>query len=102
MPWGQKAFFGYLGGSGSRWREHDSCHLVGTTGWKSPILVDQGTADEFLETQLQPELFERACRDAGVPLTLRRHDGYDHSYYFISTFMGDHIAHHAQMLAEAA
>jgi S-formylglutathione hydrolase len=101
VPWGQKAFFGYLGGNGAHWREHDSCHLVGTSGWTSPILVDQGTADEFLETQLQPEFFVRACRDAGVPLILRRQDGYDHSYYFISTFMGDHIAHHAKLLATA-
>ena len=65
----------------------------------SPILVDQGTADEFLQTQLRPELFEDACRAAGVPLTLRWQEGYDHSYYFIATFIGDHIAHHARLLS---
>ena len=97
-PWGRKAFLGYLGGDETRWLDHDACHLVAKSGWTSPILVDQGMADEFLDTQLKPELLERACADAGVPLTLRRQAGYDHSYYFISTFMGDHIAHHARLL----
>jgi S-formylglutathione hydrolase len=98
VPWGQKAFQGYLGDDASRWPEHDACHLVGASGWTSPILVDQGTADEFLDTQLRPQLFERACANANVPLQLRLRDGYDHSYYFISTFMGDHIGHHARLL----
>jgi len=98
VPWGRKAFLGYLGGDETRWRAHDACHLVAKSGWRAPILIDQGLADEFLDTQLRPELFERACADAGVPLTLRRHPDYDHSYYFISTFIGDHIAHHARLL----
>jgi S-formylglutathione hydrolase len=98
VPWGRKAFRGYLGGDESRWLDHDACHLVANSGWTSPILVDQGLADEFLDTQLKPELFERACASAGVPLTLRRQPGYDHSYYFISTFMSDHVGHHARLL----
>jgi len=100
VPWGEKAFTGYLGPDREAWRAHDACALVGSSGWAGPILVDQGLADPFLAKQLRPELFEAACAAAGVPLTLRRHDGYDHSYYFISTFMGDHIAHHARALTE--
>ncbi len=98
VPWGRKAFRGYLGDDEARWLDHDACALLAGAGWDTPILVDQGLADEFLDEQLKPELFERACTDAGVSLTLRRHPGYDHSYYFISTFMGDHIAHHAGLL----
>ncbi len=98
VPWGRKAFGGYLGGDETRWLDHDACHLVASANWKAPILVDQGLADEFLDEQLKPELFERACAEAGVPLTLRRQAGYDHSYYFIATFMGEHIAHHARLL----
>ena len=98
-PWGRRAFRGYLGDEETRWLDHDACHLVTKAGWTSPVLVDQGTADEFLDIELQPDLFERACADAGVSLTLRRQPGYDHSYYFISTFMGDHIGHHARLLA---
>lgn len=98
VPWGRKAFRGYFGGDEARWLDHDACHLVKKSGWTSPILIDQGTADEFLDVQLKPELFERACDGAGVPLTLRRQPDYDHSYYFISTFMGDHIDHHARFL----
>jgi S-formylglutathione hydrolase len=99
VPWGEKAFRGYLGEDRSAWAAHDACALVGGSGWRAPVLIDQGEADEFLATQLQPERFEAACAAAGVPLTLRRHPGYDHSYYFISTFMADHIAHHAAALA---
>lgn len=99
VPWGRKAFAGYLGEDAHAWRMHDACSLVAASGWPSPILVDQGMADEFLDTQLKPELFVKACRDAEVELMLRRHDGYDHSYYFINTFMEDHIAHHAKVLA---
>ena len=102
VPWGEKAFQGYLGDDRTAWRAHDACELVGTAGWSSPILVDQGTADEFLETQLRPELFEEACRAAAVPLTLRRQEGYDHSYYFIATFICEHIAHHARLLSDTA
>jgi S-formylglutathione hydrolase len=99
VPWGEKAFRGYLGEDRSAWRAHDACELVASAGWTSSILIDQGTTDEFLRTQLQPELFEEACRAAGVPLTLRWQKGYDHSYYFIATFIGDHIAHHARLLS---
>ena len=98
VPWGRKAFHGYLGADEAAWSRHDACALVGASGWSSPILIDQGTADEFLESQLKPELFETACGAAGVPLTLRRQDGYDHSYDFIASFIGDHIAHHARIL----
>lgn len=98
VPWGEKAFGGYFGSDRKQWLAHDACALVGDSGWTAPILVDQGLADPFLQDQLRPELFEAACADAGVPLTLRRHPGYDHSYYFMATFMGDHIAHHARFL----
>lgn len=101
VPWGEKAFAAYLGSDQQRWLAHDACHLVGTSGWTAPILVDQGLADPFLTTQLQPERFAQACAAASVPLTLRQHEGYDHSYYFIATFIGDHIAHHAKYLNEA-
>lgn len=103
VPWGEKAFSGYLGTDRRVWQDHDACHLVrrlgNDSGWTTPILIDQGTADGFLAEQLRPELFEAACREAGVPLTLRRQEGYDHSYYFIRTFMEDHIAHHARLLS---
>jgi S-formylglutathione hydrolase len=100
-PWGQKAFAGYLGPDRERWKEHDACELIralpGVTG-RPPILVDQGLADSFLEQQLMPERLEQACKDAGYPLTLRRQPGYDHGYYFISTFVEDHLRHHARAL----
>ncbi len=103
VPWGQKAFRGYLGDDPAAWAGHDACELIEHSDWRAPILVDQGTDDEFLHTQLKPELFEHACGSAGVPLTLRRHRGYDHSYYFIATFIGEHIAFHARrLLAEPA
>jgi S-formylglutathione hydrolase len=99
-PWGQKAFSGYLGPDEESWREHDASELVRRLPFADGrhILVDQGTADEFLEEELYPDVFENACREAGQPLTLRWHEGYDHGYYFISTFMEDHIKHHAQRL----
>ncbi len=100
-PWGEKAFTGYFGADRAAWQDHDACHLIATAGWSSPILIDQGTADPFLATQLKPELFEEACRAANVGVTVRRQEGYDHSYYFIRTFMGDHIAHHARLLCGA-
>lgn len=100
VPWGEKAFSGYLGADREAWLAHDACNLVGSVTWETPILVDQGLADNFLDEQLRPELFEEACAEAGVNLTLRRQDGYDHSYYFISTFMGDHVAFHARFLTE--
>jgi S-formylglutathione hydrolase len=100
-PWGQKAFTGYLGPDTGRWKEYDACELIralpGVSG-RPPILVDQGLADTFLEQQLMPERLEQACKDAGYPLTLRRQPGYDHGYYFISTFVEDHLRHHARAL----
>ena len=98
-PWGQKALAGYLGEDRSRWREHDATALVEDRGWAGPsILVDQGTADPFLETQLKPELLREACRSSGVSLDLRLRDGYDHSYFFIATFIEDHLRFHAAHL----
>ena len=99
-PWGQKAFPGYLGDDEELWREHDASELLRQHPFADgrTILVDQGTADEFLEEQLYPEVLEKVCREAGQPLTLRWHEGYDHNYYCISTFMGDHVRHHAEAL----
>ncbi len=96
--WGEKAFSGYLGADRSTWGPHDASALMqsqATVPYPQGILVDQGLADKFLADQLHPELFEAACRQAGQPLTLRRHAGYDHGYYFIQSFMADHLAHHA-------
>jgi S-formylglutathione hydrolase len=100
--WGEKAFSGYLGDDREAWKEYDASELVGraTRRFDEGILVDQGLADQFLPNQLNPELFEAACRAAGQPLTLRRHEGYDHGYFFIQTFVGDHIAHHARVLKQ--
>lgn len=95
VPWGQKAFTGYFGHDPEAWRRHDACALVGHSRWRRPILMDQGSADEFLDIQLRPWLFSEACAAAGVPLTVRMQPGYDHTYYFISTFMDDHLRHHA-------
>ncbi|MCF8466871.1 MAG: S-formylglutathione hydrolase [Sneathiella sp.] len=97
-PWGQKAFSGYLGDDRTSWRNYDATELVTNGKRTAPILIDQGTADQFLAEQLKPEIFEAACMSAGQPLILRRQDGYDHSYYFIQTFMEDHIRHHAGIL----
>jgi len=99
VPWGQKAFAEYLGEDVSAWKEWDAVELIATAQERLPILVDQGETDEFLRKQLRPELLEAACAAAGHPLTLRRHAGYDHSYYFIASFMADHFAHHARGLA---
>ena len=98
VPWGQKALAGYLGPDRETWRKHDSVALIEDGARISDLLVDQGAADDFLEEQLRPDLLERACRDAGIPLTLRLRPGYDHSYYFVSTFMEDHLRWHAQRL----
>jgi S-formylglutathione hydrolase len=98
VPWGEKAFNTYLGDDRSKWAEYDACALVRKHASGAHILIDQGLADNFLEEQLKPELFEAACAAAGQTLTLRRQAGYDHSYYFIATFMDDHIAHHARAL----
>ncbi len=98
-PWGKKAFKGYLGDDHDAWREYDASELVKRSPFPGTILVDQGTADKFLVDQLYPEAFETACREAGQRLTLRRQEGYDHGYFFISTFMEDHLRHHATQLA---
>lgn len=98
-PWGQKALGGYLGDDRSKWVEHDACALVGRATEKRPLLVDQGTADDFLETELKPHLLQEACENAGYPLDLRLQEGYDHSYFFISTFMGDHMNWHARAMS---
>jgi len=97
-PWGHKAFGGYLGDDRAAWAAHDATELVKSGAKAPPLLVDQGLADKFLAEQLHPHLFEEACRAAGQPLTLRRHEGYDHGYYFIQTVVGDHMAHHAKQL----
>ena len=100
-PWGDKAFAGYLGDDVASWAAHDATALMGqrsSAAFAGGILVDQGLADKFLPTQLHPQMFEAACAKAGQSLTLRRHAGYDHGYYFIATFMADHLAHHARIL----
>jgi S-formylglutathione hydrolase len=99
-PWGKKAFSNYLGPDEAAWREHDASELVREHPFPDgrTVLVDQGTADQFLEEQLYPGVLEEACAASGQPLTLRWHEGYDHGYYFISTLMEDHIKHHAQAL----
>lgn len=100
-PWGEKAFSAYLGDDRSIWRAHDAALLI-EQGKAKPfddILIDQGLGDQFLEGQLKPELLEEAARGAGQKLTLRRHEGYDHSYFFIATFVADHVAFHAARLA---
>ena len=102
-PWGKKAFSGYLGKDESTWLAHDASALMAaqtTPPYPGGILIDQGLADKFLlENQLLPEVFEAACAQVGQPLTLRRQPGYDHGYYFIQTFMADHLAHHALALS---
>ena len=99
-PWGEKALSGYLGDDHARWRDYDATALIEDRGWRGPrIVVDQGTRDPFLESQLKPGLLEDACARAGVALDLRRRDGYDHSYYFIATFVEDHLRFHARELA---
>ncbi len=98
VPWGQKAFRAYLGEDRTQWAAYDACALIAGGAERLPLLIDQGEADEFLAEQLRPELLEQACARAGHPLTLRRRPGYDHSYFFIATFIGDHLRHHAQAL----
>jgi S-formylglutathione hydrolase len=99
VPWGQKALGGYLGADEKAWRGHDAVALIEDGARVSELLVDVGTDDPFLDNQLQPELLEQACADAGIALTLRRQPGYDHSYYFISTFMADHLRWHKERLS---
>lgn len=100
VPWGKKAFGAYLGSEESQWLAYDACHLVRSSASNAEILIDQGLADQFLAEQLKPELFEAACEKSGQAATVRRHEGYDHSYYFIASFINDHVAHHAKALAK--
>ncbi len=99
VPWGTKALGNYLGQESAAWRAHDAVALIEDGARVDEILVDIGESDPFLEEQLRPELLEAACREAGIPIELRRHAGYDHSYYFISTFMADHVRWHAKRLS---
>ncbi|AND69141.1 S-formylglutathione hydrolase [Dyella thiooxydans] len=101
VPWGLKALPRYLGEDRAAWADYDACELVARQTFPGTILIDQGEADKFLEGQLKPELFDQACAEAGQALLLRRHPGYDHSYWFISTFVEDHMRHHAQALGLA-
>jgi S-formylglutathione hydrolase len=98
VPWGEKALTAYLGPSRQAWRAHDAVSLIEDGARLPELLVDQGTADTFLQRELRPDLLEQACRDAGIDLSLRHQPGYDHSYNFISTFMADHLRWHADRL----
>jgi S-formylglutathione hydrolase len=101
-PWGEKALAGYLGPDRARWREYDATTLIEDRGWKGPpILVDQGSSDQFLDTQLKPELLRAACAERKVPLELRMQEGYDHSYFFIASFVDDHLRFHARQAVAA-
>ncbi|MDO6824354.1 S-formylglutathione hydrolase [Marinobacter sp. 1_MG-2023] len=97
-PWGQKAFEGYLGGDSASWEEWDATLLIPKAGERLPLLIDQGTADGFLESQLNPEALVKACEMHNHPINLRMRKGYDHSYFFIASFIDEHIAHHAKAL----
>jgi len=98
VPWGEKAFVAYLGEDREAWKQYDACALVGVAAERLPLLVEQGGADEFLDAQLRPDLLQEACMAVGHPLQLRLRPGYDHSYYFIASFIGEHIAYHAAAL----
>lgn len=98
VPWGQKAFSGYLGSDQNAWREYDASELIAAKRYPRPILIDQGDKDKFLEEQLKHAIFIEAARRSGSDVTYRLHPGYDHGYYFISTFMDDHLRHHARQL----
>jgi S-formylglutathione hydrolase len=101
VPWGEKAFSAYLGDDREAWKAWDAVELVKAATERLPLLVDQGEADEFLASQLRPELLQAACAEAGHPLTLRLQPGHDHSYYFIASFIGEHFAHHARQMNRA-
>ncbi|MCR6629158.1 MAG: S-formylglutathione hydrolase [Magnetospirillum sp.] len=98
VPWGEKAFSRYLGPDRESWRQWDTCALLADAAERLPLLVDVGSADPFLDTQLKPEALSRAAAAAGHPLDLRLRDGYDHSYFFVASFMDDHLRHHARAL----
>lgn len=97
-PWGEKALSAYLGDNRAIWAEHDACALVKSRGWAGEILIDQGEADGFLAEQLKTHLFEEACAEAGVSVRIRMQSGYDHSYFFIASFIDDHLRHHHSIL----
>ena len=97
-PWGQKAFTGYLGDDQSAWEAWDATMLIPTAKERLPLLVDQGTADEFLDSQLNPDALADVCEKFHHHLNLRMHRGYDHSYFFIASFIDDHLNHHARAL----
>jgi S-formylglutathione hydrolase len=101
-PWGKKAFGNYLGPDEATWRAYDASVLVADHRHPGTLLVDQGLADKFLVEQLYTETFLEACKAAGQKARVRTHEGYDHSYFFISTFMGDHMRHHAEALGAVA
>ena len=98
VSWGEKAFTAYLGPDLTAWQAWDACELIAAATERLPLLIDQGSGDEFLETQLRPELLKAACSKASHPLMLNLRPGYDHSYYFIASFLGGHFAHHARAL----
>lgn len=102
VPWGRKALSGYLGPDETAWRRHDAVALIEDGARVPALLVDQGAADNFLDQELRPHLLRAACEKAGIPLTLHLREGYDHSYYFISTFMADHLRWHAERLGTGA
>lgn len=99
VPWGQKAFTAYLGDDREAWKQYDAVELIKTASERLPLLVEQGLGDEFLQEQLRPNLLQAACDASGHPLILNQRPGYDHSYYFMSSFIGSHIAHHAAALS---
>jgi len=99
VPWGQKAFTGYLGDDSTRWAQYDAVQLLKTHTHPNPLLVDQGSSDKFLDEQLKPELLQAACAESGQKLELRMQHGYDHSYYFVQSFIEDHLTHHARILS---
>lgn len=101
VPWGRKALPRFLGDDEDAWKRYDACELVSQQAFDGKILIDQGMSDQFLEEQLQPERFEQACKKSGQALELRRHPGYDHGYFFIQTFIEDHLRHHAAALDES-
>lgn len=100
VPWGHKAFGAYLGEDQAAWAQWDACALIAQDTAKLPLLIEQGDADQFLTTQLQPERLVAACKEADHPLELKMREGYDHSYYFIASFIGEHIAYHAKALRQ--
>lgn len=97
-PWGQKALTGYLGSDRQSWRQYDTCSLIKAGNTVASILVDQGMQDQFLKEQLNPEKLESLCKDKKIPVTINRRQGYDHSYFFISSFIGDHLSYHHKNL----